>query len=436
VRLQLKRILCALGVGAAIVGAPSSSRAQAPDAPAATPPDAQSAEPEPAAPPPAPPPEAPPVGPPADGDTQPVESGSVDVHASSEIAGYADSDHVYVVSPTIAGTVTNPTAGWSINGRYLVDVVSAASVDIVSTASRRWEEVRHVGSVGGLYKPSDFGVGANADVSIEPDYQSYTFSGNAQHDFFNKNLTLLVGYEHGHDISGRGSTPFSVYSKKIDRNAFKGGLTVVLDKSTLLSAVADVTIENGDTSKPYRYVPMFAPGVDVAQGASIDVVNQLRLPARVLEQLPTSRNRYSMAGHLAHRFDHSTLRLSERLYTDSWGLHASSTDVRFIFDLSERVDLGPHLRFHAQSPVVFWQRAYTLQPGVDYPALRTGDRELGPLMNFTGGGALHLAVGPARRPRAWVLGLDLNVTETRYLDDIYITHRLSTVGALSVEAEF
>jgi hypothetical protein len=358
------------------------------------------------------------------------------VHASSEIAGYADTDHVFVVSPTVAGTVSNPTAGWSLNGRYLVDVVSAASVDIVSTASRRWEEVRHVGTVGGLYKPSTFGVGANADVSIEPDYQSYTFSGSVQQDLLDKNLTLLLGYEHGHDISGRGSTPFSVFSKKIDRNAFKGGLTVVLDKATLLSAVADVTIENGDTSKPYRYVPMFAPGVDVARGASIDVVNQLRLPARVLEQLPTSRNRYSMAGHLAHRFDHSTLRLSERLYTDSWGLDASSTDLRFIFDLSERVDLGPHLRFHAQSPVVFWQRAYTLSPGVDYPALRTGDRELGPLMNFTGGGALHVAVGPARHPRAWVLGLDLNVTETRYLDDIYISQRLSTVGALSVEAEF
>jgi hypothetical protein len=181
---------------------------------------------------------------------------------------------------------------------------------------------------------------------------------------------------------------------------------------------------------------MFAPGVDVPRGASVGTVNQLRLPARVLEQLPTQRGRYAIAGHLAHRFEHSTLRLEERLYTDSWGLNASSTDARFIFDLGERVDLGPHLRFHVQTPVVFWQRAYVMGQNFDYPALRTGDRELGPLMNFTGGASLRIAIGASPHPRSWVLGLDANVTETRYLDDIYITSRLAAVSALSLEAEF
>jgi hypothetical protein len=362
--------------------------------------------------------------------------GALEVRASSQIAGYADTDHVFVISPTIAGAVANPTAGWRIDGRYLVDVVSAASVDIVSTASRRWTEVRHVGSLSGLYKPSTFGVGLDADVSIEPDYQSYTFGGSIQQDLFSKKLTLLLGYEHGHDIAGRGSTPFSVFSHKIDHEAFKGGLTVVLDRSTLLSAVADVVLENGDTSKPYRYVPMFAPGVDVPRGASIDLVDRLRSPARVLEQLPTSRERYALGGHLAHRFDGSTLRVSERLYTDSWGLRATSTDARYILNLGDRVDLGPHLRFHAQSAVDFWQRAYVVPSAFSFPALRTGDRELGPLLNLTAGGALRVAVGGAMHPRALVLGIDLNATQTLYLDDIYTTHRLSAVGALSVEAEF
>jgi hypothetical protein len=365
-----------------------------------------------------------------------AEPAALDVRASSQIAGYADTDHVFVISPTVAGAVASPTAGWRVDGRYLVDVVSAASVDIVSTASRRWQEVRHVGSLAGLYKPSTFGVGLDADVSIEPDYQSYTFGGSIQQDLYSKNLTLLVGYEHAHDIAGRSSTPFSVFSHEIEHNAFKGGLTVVLDRSTLLSAVADVVLENGDTSKPYRYVPMFAPGVDVPRGASIDLVDKVRLPSRVLEQLPTSRERYALGAHLAHRFERSTLRISERLYTDSWGLRATSTDARYIINLGERVDVGPHLRLHAQSAVDFWQRAYVMSSAFTFPALRTGDRELGPLLGFTEGGALRVAVGGAMHPRALVLGVDLNVTQTLYLDDIYITRRLSTVGALSVEAEF
>src|SRR5579871_1898303 len=41
------------------------------------------------------------------------------VHAGSEVGGYADSDHVFVLTPEIAGTVENPTAGWSLTGTYL-----------------------------------------------------------------------------------------------------------------------------------------------------------------------------------------------------------------------------------------------------------------------------------------------------------------------------
>ena len=47
--------------------------------------------------------------------------------------------------PMIAASIENVTTGASIRGRYLVDVVSAASVDIVSTASRRWQETRQAG---------------------------------------------------------------------------------------------------------------------------------------------------------------------------------------------------------------------------------------------------------------------------------------------------
>ncbi len=71
-------------------------------------------------------------------------------------------------------------AGWSVDGRYLVDVVSAASVDIVSTASRRWEEVRHAGSLGGDRPTSKLGTTTVAEydatlqslVALEPEKMS------------------------------------------------------------------------------------------------------------------------------------------------------------------------------------------------------------------------------------------------------------------------
>jgi hypothetical protein len=362
-----------------------------------------------------------------------VSGRHVQANASTEIATYVDSDNVVVLTPTVAGSIGNELAGWRVSGRYLVDVVSAASADIVSTASPPFLEVRHAGTLEGTYKPRSFGITANAAVSFEPDYTSVLGGLAVTKDLLDKNLTLSFGYSHLHDIAGRSGTPYSVFSRTLDRDALKLGTTIVATHSSLVSLIGDVMIEYGDPSKPYRYVPMFAPGTDVPRGASIDLVTQLRLPARVLEQLPLRRDRLALSAGFSHRFRRSTLRLDEVLYVDTWDLKASATDARWLFDIGRRIAIGPHVRFYAQTSVSFWQRAYTLV-GYDYPALRTGNRELGPLVNFTGGGSARAALGRRTDPRAWVLGLDANVTSTQYLDDIYLTQRLSFVGSLSLEA--
>lgn len=365
--------------------------------------------------------------------THRVSTSNLTGTVGSEIAEYADTDHVFVFTPSIAGAVSNPTAGWSVNAGYLVDAVSAASVDIVSTASRRWEEVRQEGSLAGSYHPGNLGVGANAIVSSEPDYLSLNAGASVTQDLLNKNLTWLFSYEYGHDVSGRTGTPFSVFSHEIDHHSLKAGVTLLLDHATIVSFVADVIFDIGDESKPYRYIPLFAPGVYVPVGASVADVTSLRVSERPLEQLPLSRQRFATSGRLAHRFRSSTVRVDERLYVDTWGMKATTTDARYLFDLG-RFEVGPHLRIHGQSPVDFWQRAYVMGPGFTYPALRTGDRELGPLLTATGGGSLQVALGSKAAPRAWVIGIDLNGMWTQYFDDLYITQRWSFVGGVSLEA--
>jgi hypothetical protein len=173
----------------------------------------------------------------------------------------------------------------------------------------------------------------------------------------------------------------------------------------------------------------------VPRGASIDLVNSLRVSARPLEQLPLSRSRYALTARLAHRYRLATLRLEERAYADSWLMLATTTDARLLFDLGERVEMGPHLRLHAQTAVDFWQRAYVYGPGFEYPALRTGDRELGPLVNATAGGSLRIGIGSDTNPMSWVLGFNVNATTTEYLDDLYITNRVSAIGAVTLETD-
>lgn len=267
-------------------------------------------------------------------DPEPGGQDSTSKRASTELAVYDDTDHVTVVTPSVALSIED-SSGASLKASYLVDVVSAASVDIVSTASQRWHEVRQAGSVGAAYKPRDFGVAVASSVSSEPDYLSYGASAVVTKDFDEKNWTIFFGYGFSRDTIGRcgdygACTPFAVFSRTLERGSFDGGIDFVVDRATLASVVADVIIENGDQSKPYRYVPMFSSSVaaNVPKGASIDLVNQLRLPEKPLEQLPLSRRRAALTARYAHRFDGSTVRLDERVYDDSWGLVSSTSDGR------------------------------------------------------------------------------------------------------------
>jgi hypothetical protein len=377
----------------------------------------------------------------------PAGKGKVEDNSSkrfaSELAVYNDSDHVTVVTPSISADIDN-VSGASLHGNYLVDVVSAASVDIVSTASSRWQEVRQAGGLSGMFKPKDFGVGVGGSASVEPDYQSFGGFGQMVKDFDEKNWTATFGFGLSHDIAGRcgaGSecTPFSVFSRELWRGAFNGGLAFVIDRASLGSLSADVIVENGDQSKPYRYIPMFSPSVAASAqpGASIAWVNANRLPERPLEQLPLERHRAALTGRYAHRFEGSTVRLEERFYDDDWGTVASTTDARWIFDLGSRLELWPHARLHAQSAASFWKLAYVSESatGWNLPEYRTGDRELGPLVTVGGGLGLRWYMGASAQPEQWMLQLSSEAMYTSFLDDLYITSRTAILGAFVFQGQ-
>ncbi len=364
---------------------------------------------------------------------------SYDLHLVTELSAYHDTDRVDTFTPAFAVSAESPTGGWGINGSFLIDVVTAASADIIATASPRWREVRYVPSIGGHKKIGDADVRLKANLSREPDYLATSFGAGISMDLRQKTITPALGYEFSHDISGRAGTPFSVYSRLINRHSLDASVTFVLDKATFLATSFTAVLESGDTSKPYRYLPMFAPDVAkrVPIGFSIDGVNKNRLAIRALEQLPTNRQRWAVAGLLGHRFTASTIRFEERLYVDSWGLTASTTESQFLVDLNERLRVWPSVRFHAQSGTSFWQRAYASASSpkdgtFTLPAVRTGDRELGPLYGLTVGGGARYAFG---EKKSWAVSVNADVVYTRFLDHLFLLDRLGLFGATTLEVD-
>jgi Protein of unknown function (DUF3570) len=367
------------------------------------------------------------------------EAGGVTPRVSLETTAYKDSDGVSVLSPTVAGSTADEVSGWSVGGSYLVDVVTAASVDIVSTASPSWTEVRHVGALNGSKKWDLVTAGAVAVVSREPDYLAITGGASLSIDLLEKNVTPYVAVSFEKDSIGRTGLPHEYWKSKQVTN-LQAGVTLVLGRATIGSVQWDGSFERGYLAKPYRYVPLFAPGqaASIRVGAPIDEVNQLRLGLRAIEQLPGSRDRHAVSGHLAHRFERATLRLDERLYADDWKLMASTTELRYLVDVGTRFLLWPHARYHVQGSVNFWKRAYEAVPGpggLVAPTLRTGDRELGPLQTIVLGAGIRwtLADSPGNR---WDLMLEADVGRTTFSDTLYITERYMGYSTLACEAVF
>jgi hypothetical protein len=360
--------------------------------------------------------------------------------AGTETSAYQDTDAVTVLTPAVRGKVSAIPAGWSASGSYLTDIVSAASADIVSTASPSWRELRHAASLSVGYEPGDLGGSLAWDVSSEPDYLSLSGAARGVYGFARKNAKLGIGYSFTHGVAGRTGTPFSVFALELDRHAISGALELVLDRATTLTTSLDAVFEHGRQEKPYRYLPLFdeRTAARVPRGAPVELVNSLRLAPRVSERLPDSRARGAVSGRLAHRFRSSTLVVTDRAYVDSWDLRATTLDVRWVLELGQRVSLWPHARTHFQSGVWFWRRAYTggvMSGTVNVPAYRTGDRELGSLYSATLGPGARWNFG-ASEPRALSAVIELEGIYTRYADALYVDERWAAFASMQLEAHF
>jgi len=368
------------------------------------------------------------------------------VTGALEIASYNDTDHVDVFTPSLAVNAVQPTDGWNVGGSVTVDVVSTASADIVTTASRRFDDRRFAATAGGGYKIGPVTPSLTGSFSIETDYISRSGGALVSIDVADKMATPYLGYSLGYDTIGRRGTDYDVFSQELFRHTISAGSSIVISPATVAVVAATVQIEEGDQSKPYRHVAMFSPGLadDMPRGASPELVARARLDVVPLERLPLSRQRYGLTFRLAHRFDDATIRGSQRVYLDSWGQWGSTTDARFFYDIyapdGEGTDvypqltLGPHARFHIQGPVSFWKRTYVAQPllqGFQIPELRTADRELGPLFGVTGGLGLRAALSDMV-----VMSFQAEGLYIQYLDHLYIYEKLGLFTASTLELKW
>jgi hypothetical protein len=371
----------------------------------------------------------------------PGQSKPLVARASFEWSTYADTLNVLILNPMVRFNIASPTKGWSFGASYLIDVISAASPDFVSTASPTGHDMRHAVAANASYKPGRFGADVAGGFSTEADYTSRFVGLGLLGDFFEKRFTPRLGWNIAYDTISRGGTPTDFFHHTLWTNEGELSFSMVLSPKTVLVLGGTAGFERGDQSKPYRLIPMFAstvPDSSIPKGASTDLVNATRLPVRPYEQLPKERDRIAAGGRLIRRLGPTTLRLEERLYGDTWDNKATTTDIRWLIDAGSKLTIGPHFRFNWQTGTSFFKRVYhaTLEPNVIVPNFRTTDRELGPFYAFTGGASAWWRLNTEEASVGWMLYASADGLFDFYTDSLYIKDRQAVYGTVGVEAVF
>jgi hypothetical protein len=278
---------------------------------------------------------------------------------------YQDTDRTTIETTTVAARA-NPTASLGVEARYLVDIISSASVDVISAATSGFNEIRHEAE-GGLTLHDDVAtVSASYIYSVENDWESHTVNGNISRDFADHAVTLGIGGTGQTNAVGRsGDRNFHRTLDALGGTAF---FTVATSPRDLVSLTYSLASLDGYQASPYRYV-----GVRAATGP----------PLGAPETDPQTRLRHAVTLRWnRHVGEDSALRMHMRGYGDDWGVLSGTAGAELRIGLGNW-EVGLNVRGYAQTGADFYRATYS-QP------LRymTADRELSPFVDAFGGGTL------------------------------------------------
>jgi len=245
----------------------------------------------------------------------------------------------------------------SVSANHYVDKVSAASVDVVTTASP-YEEERKENSVGVDYLVGKAIYSFAYTKSKENDFTAKAFNFGASQDFFGDLTTLSFGYAVGEDVVGRTGDPF--FQENADRQHFRFGLTQVLTKNMIASVSHEFITDEGYLNNPYRQVRY-------VNAAGTGTLNQS-------EVYPNTRASEATALRLGYYLPwRSGVHVEYRIFEDSWGIDAKDWGMTYVHPLPSGWEVEASFRQYKQSAADFYSDLFPYRDAQNFLAR---DKEL------------------------------------------------------------
>jgi hypothetical protein len=303
-------------------------------------------------------------------------SARADTGFLSKLQVYTDSDHTQVVSPVVQAQA-DVTADTNVSLGYLADVVTSASVDIVSQASKKTiHDTRHQVTGGVSQLVGSLTLRGGYSYSRENDYQSHTISAGLSDELFDKNTTLAAGY--GLSLNKVGRADDMNFSRDLTVHSVSTSWTQIVTPRLITQLTYELGYASGYQASPYRFVPV---------RASPDAAPDFWVP----ETDPDKRWRHAFViGANRALGDDSSIQGDYRMYHDTWGITSHTIGARLFTNLTPHVQLRLRERFYTQDAASFYLDNYT-----KVAKYMVFDRELSPLWSETIGGKLTYAVSPS-----------------------------------------
>lgn len=219
----------------------------------------------------------------------------------------------------------------SLSASYYIDMVSNASVDVVTTASP-YKETRKEYIVGAEYLVRDAIVSVSTSDSKEPDYVAKATSFDVSQEVFGGMTTLSLGYTRGHDVVGRHNEGFF---DAATHWRYRFGATQVLSPTWLASINFEAVSDDGFLGSAYRQARVFG--------------------ATVPERNPRTRSSRSVQLRtIAEVAPGNALRFDYRYFWDTWAIKAHTTELRYSRNFGDPWLVDWYGRYYTQSKALFY----------------------------------------------------------------------------------
>jgi hypothetical protein len=252
----------------------------------------------------------------------------------------------------------------SIVGNYYVDMVSSASIDVVTQASPYTEE-RTQWSLGMDYLTGNTTMRINYVSSEESDYGAETVSFSVSQDMFGDLTTLTLGYALGDDLVRRSDDP--LFERTLDKQTYAVGITQILTKNLISALNFETITDEGFLNNPYRSVRY----ADSGSGLGYSWEPELYPNTRTSNSLGL-RARYFLPYRAAIEGEY-------RFYSDTWDIEGHTISLTYIHPWRDFTFTGK-IRYHDQTGAHFYSDLFPWSEATNF---RGRDKELSPLQSYT-----------------------------------------------------